>query len=487
LYICQLLFENKSIYYKKFLMKRIIITEEKFNKVLRTIKEQEEQDYVTIDSEDFMRLATLSSFNLSALSRIKKFQGKPIVIFGNLDLSGTDTNSLGNIIEVTGNLDLSKLDISSLGNLRKVGGTLDISNTKIKSLEGVQYKSLRTYGSSLEKIEIARQEREKRLEAEERRQNNEWDLNNEYIDEVGLKAHALFDYLVYQGQIDEISDEDRERLNSLNTELDELNIRYDQAEDAQEINSLFDRITDIELEIEEIIERNGDVYDIIPKRYTHYGLTTFEVVGLSRDIEYAVGDESETEDAALRYAKSFIDDVGIEGFRPGYIGEYVDGDEVAEYFEDMYRDMIYDSPESYFDEDELGLSEEDQERQDVLQDKIWEYEDQLKNWEGEHDDEYYEIQELIDELQEELDSIEPLGTPTDDMVEEKLEEILRDIRRNPVSYLKDYGYEMKNFVDLDKLAQGMVDDDGYGIISSYDGSYDTESVNGETYYIFRIN
>ena len=32
-----------------------------------------------------------------------------------------------------------------------------------------------------------------------------------------------------------------------------------------------------------------------------------------------------------------------------------------------------------------------------------------------------------------------------------------------------------------------VDSDGYGIISSYDGNYDTIEIKGKDYYIFRTN
>jgi DNA-binding transcriptional MerR regulator len=467
-------------------MKKIIISEEKFNKVLRIIKEQGESNVFEISSDDFYKIAKLASFNLTGLSKLKKFQGRPLKIVGNLDLSDTEVTSLGNIEEVTGNLNLSNTKTQNLGKLKKVGETLDITGSDVASVEGVSYKNIRKWGSKLEKLEIARKEREERLDADQRREENLWDINNEDISETGLKANALFDYLVYQNNLEEISDEQKENLRSLKQQLEELNEKYENAEDAQEINSLMDTITDIELEIEEIIENASDVYDIIPTRYSHYGLTTFKVLGMGRDIEYAVGTEEETEVAALENAKSFIDDVGLGGFRPGYIDDYIDATEVADYFEDDFRDRIHDSPESYFDDDELGLTEEQEERIEFLEEKISEYEEQLKQHEG-SDDEYYEIQDIIDELQEELDSIEPSGEPTDEMVEDKVQEMLRDVIRDPVHYLDEYGIDKKNFIDTDELAQGIVDDDGYGVLSSYDGSYDTEDVNGVTYYIFRIN
>ncbi len=67
------------------------------------------------------------------------------------------------------------------------------------------------------------------------------------------------------------------------------------------------------------------------------------------------------------------------------------------------------------------------------------------------------------------------------------EDRLDDVRRDPVRFLKDYGLDMNNFIDEDRAAQEYVDSDGYGIISSYDGNYDTIEIQGKDYYIFRTN
>jgi hypothetical protein len=471
-----------------FTMKKIIISEKKFNKVLKLIKEQEEGEYYEISANEFRKIAEAVGFKLGVLRKYKKFQGKPLKIIGDLDLSKTEVNSLGDIVIVTGDLDLSNTKLlQNLGELIMVGKTLDISKSEIASVQGVTYKYLRKWDSKLEKLEIAREERVIRMEADERREENVWDLNDEYIDDVGLKANALFDFLVGSGELNEISDDERERLNSLKQELEELNERYDNTEDANEINTLFDQITDIELEIEEIVESGSDVYDMIPKKYEHYGLEVFRVVGLGRDVEYAVGTEEEADEALQEYSKSYVEEVGLDGFREGYIDQYVDGDEVADYFEDWWRDDIYESPESYFNDDDFELTEEQEARIEYLEEKISEYEERLYQYEGEHGDEYYQIQEIIDELQEELDSIEPITEPTDEMVEEKLEERLSDVRRNPVGYLKDYGYDIKQFVDIDGLVEGLASDEGYGILSPYDGSYDVEYIKEKPYYIFRVN
>ena len=69
----------------------------------------------------------------------------------------------------------------------------------------------------------------------------------------------------------------------------------------------------------------------------------------------------------------------------------------------------------------------------------------------------------------------------------KVAELVRDVRRDPLDYLKNYGFSIKDYVDEDELAKGLVDSDGWGIMNSYDGNYDSERVANTTYYIMRTN
>jgi hypothetical protein len=45
----------------------------------------------------------------------------------------------------------------------------------------------------------------------------------------------------------------------------------------------------------------------------------------------------------------------------------------------------------------------------------------------------------------------------------------------------------EEYLDKDALAQAWVDADGLGIMSGYDGSYQTTYVNDETYVVMRTN
>jgi hypothetical protein len=85
----------------------------------------------------------------------------------------------------------------------------------------------------------------------------------------------------------------------------------------------------------------------------------------------------------------------------------------------------------------------------------------------------YSEHKMTDELMEEI--------------EEKVDEIMRDVMNDPLDKLKEWDIPVKDWVDFDAMAQGMVDSDGYGIMCGYDGSYDSEYVLEKQYIIIRNN
>ena len=447
-------------------MTKIRLTEAQLKRVVTILKEQEDSEYYNITPEEYKELMMYAGYNGNSLTKLKKFGGKPLRITGDVNLSSTPTTSLGNVAIIDGDLDVSRTKVSDVSKIDIQGSVRDFDTPISRRRERLE---------QLKKME----------EAQSRREDNEWGLDNEYIDDEGLKANALYEYLVNNGDLEGLTGEDLERIEQIRTTLSQLENQYDEAVEPEIISNLSIQISELEDELEELIDK-GDVYSIIPTNYSHYELTNFEVIGLTNQ-EYAVGTEEEVKKAAYDYGESLIDDIGVEGFNQHFIENHIDADAVVEYFEDWWRDDIYESPESYFDDDDYELTEEQQKRIEFLENQISQYEE-LQSELDSSDDEYDEYQELIDELQEELDEIAPeIGEPTDEMVEEKLEERLSDIRRYPLSYIKDYDLDIKNFVDEESLIEDMVNSDGYGILSSYDGSYETIEINGEDYYIFRIN
>ena len=451
---------------------KIILTNKDLHRIVKQIVEQVEGDYYKISPEEYIQLMSLGSYHGKAITKMKKFQGKPLWITGDLNLSSTPTDSLGNVGYIDGHLNISRTKISNL------------ENTKVKSW-------VSDSDTPRERIREKQELNAKLASQESLRDNDEWVL--EQGDETGEKAHALFDNLVNNGEIEPLSDEDKEKLTILRRKLQDLEQEYEELDDnddrAYEVQEAID---ETQSEIEELEENDADVYMMYPQpRYTHYGLTQFEVlIPGFKDREYTVGTNEEMDAAALQYAVSYIDDVGADGFSESFIEDYLDVDAIVSMAEDDYDYQVRDYPDSYFSDDDYELTSEQEQRIEQLESQISDLEEQLMDLDSD-DENYYEygkdIENQIDTLQEELDSIEVDTEPTEDMIENKVNELVRDVRRDPLDYLKNLGYDIKEYIDEDALAQGLVDSDGWGIMNSYDGQYDSEEVNGVTYYIMRTN
>ena len=131
-------------------------------------------------------------------NEIKKFGGKPLWITGDLKLNNTPTDSLGNV--------------------GYVDGRLDISNTNVSDISGIKVKNyVWDSGTPIERKRKARELAIKMADGEERRQNNEWSIDD--TDDEGLKANALFKWLVGNGDLEELDDEQKEILKNLKIEL----------------------------------------------------------------------------------------------------------------------------------------------------------------------------------------------------------------------------------------------------------------------------
>jgi len=395
--------------------KKVRLNESEFRNLIKQLVEQTEGEYYKIGANEYMELMKLSGYHGKGISRLPRFEGKPLWIEGDVNLSNTPTDSLGNVANINGSLSINNTNISDLGDTQVRGYVSKINTPLQRKIDA----------------EILRR---KRASADDRRENEEWSIEN--ADEVGLKANALFTYLNEVGDID---------------------------------------------------DEESDVYDVIPETYAHYGLQVFEFLG--QNASYAVGDEDEMDAAALRYAEDYIEDVGLDGFRQDYIDNYIDGDYVAEYFQDYYEDDVWSNPEIYFDEDDYELTPKQEKRISEIESEIEDYERQQQELDTEaedYDELYDDFQNLIDDLESEKDDITP-DEVTQDMVDNKVDELIRLVKRDPVYYIRDFGLELQNFVDKDELAKGLVDDDGWGIMNSYDGTYD--SVTGEDgvlYYVMRV-
>jgi chromosome segregation ATPase len=451
-------------------MRKILLNEEQFKRLIKLLKEQDESEYYKISPEDYIELITSASFNPKVFG-IKKFGGKPLYITGNLNLNGLkDMYSLGNVAYIDGNLNINNTKIASIG------------NTKVKG-------NISDYGSEMERIRIRKEELKKLDDANERREDGEWDLDNPNIDDEGLMANALFQFLVSEGKLNEMDEDTKVELQTKQQRLKELQERYDNVDgvlEPEEVSPLADEIFDLEEEIEELQGDYADVYYIMPQSYSYGALYYFEVVGL-RNQEYMVGSYDDAYDAAVKDQEQLLDDTGLENLPSWLIEDNIDKDDIRDEMREFYEDDIRNNPDIYFDEDDFELTDEEEERKEQLENYINEMEDLKSEKEDQRDeyehnsDEYNELDEQIQEIesnietaQEELDSIEPDTEPTDDMIDEKVDYYIRNT--DEIDWLKEMGYELSSYVNMTDVAKDIVESDGIGVLARYDGRYEYETV-----------
>ena len=346
----------------------------------------------------------------------------------------------------------------------------------------------------LQKLREQQRVQSLRNDAQDRRDENEWALDGNTPDE-GLKAHALLEYLVDNEGVSILSNDDRIEIQRINDEIERLNNEYDADEELR--GDLLDEISELEDELDNYADYI-DVYNIIPIG-KFYDTTEFEVIDSSvSNNKYAVGDDYEMKSSCEDYIENLIDDIGYEGFNAGFARQYLDTEAIISYAEDVYYQDVNDSPDSYFDDSERMLSNKQEETIEILRKRI-EYnantisrlEEQM---DGENDD---DIQEKIDELNElseeyiaEIEEIEedPDGDFPEDLIDDKIKDLVSDVRYDPESFMESFGLSWSEYVDKDEFIEGVISADGYGhTINSYDGTADEIYVGEKLFYVMRID
>lgn len=347
----------------------------------------------------------------------------------------------------------------------------------------------------LRKIETQRILNQKRASAEERRLEGEWDLNNSDIDEEGLKAHALLNFLVDSGDVIVLDEEEKVEIQRVKNQIEVLNTEYDESDDVR--TDLLNQIDELEGELADYDDRI-DVYNIVPTG-RFYNTTEFEVIDSNVDSNrYAVGTDSEMQSSCEEYVENLIDDIGYEGFNSGFAKNYLDEEAVASEAESYYDNDVRDNPEVYLDEDDRLLSDKQDEQIEILRSRISKIDVAIEDFEsrmdGEDDDEIEEkIQELkerLEEYEEEIEDIEndPDGDYPEELINEKVSDMVKNVKRDPESFLSDFGLNWNDFVNKQDFIQGVIDEDGYGhTINSYDGTADEIYIKDQLFYVMRID
>lgn len=464
-------------------MKKLIkLKNSDIKKIVNLVLEQDSNndvESVEVSPEKYLEIMKYAGYYARGVANLPQFKNKNIIITGSLNLNNTPTKSLDGI--------------------KVIQGSLDISGTQVSSIDGIQIKGyVSDWNTPLRKIKEKRIRNAKIAESNIRREDDEWRLDTGYgkADDEAYVAHAILEYLINNEKVKVKTEKDLARLEELNEMLE--NLQDKESEYEEQDKDLTDIHADIQVTEDEIEEINNkmDVYNLVPEG-THYRLPRFEVIG-NDDLEgnaYCAGRPEDVESAAKDYVRGQIDEGGYEHFNPSFVEYSIDVDYVVDYFRDYYEDDIRNNPDMYFNDDDYELTEEQRERITELENQISELEERQSNIENEAEEPgdvsvlWDKIQEKIDELESEKDDIEPeIGEPTEEMIDDKLEDMLTSVRRHPVDSLKDIGVEdLTNFIDENEFIDSVIDSDGLGILNHYDGSYDSVYVNGEEFYVMRLD
>ena len=316
-------------------------------------------------------------------------------------------------------------------------------------------------------------------EAQIRRENNEWE-------DYDL-AHALMTYLIENGDWEGSTKEEiQDQIDNLRNEMenDPEVINDPDGPRAQEYGEDLNNL-------EEELEEAEDVYELIPEPYETEDYAGFEYGGA----EWLVATEEGADEYAYERVESLIDDIGYEGFNEGFVENHIDGERMAYYYEEWFRDDVDNEPESYLDEDIYGddmeLTSEAKEEIEKIKEMIGEFNEELEETDDsimreELEDKIQDLESEIEDLEDDEDSYEF----TEEAKEKYVESRMDDVRYDPVSFLRDYGLEreIENFIDQESFIEDVINSDGRGhTISSYDGSEDEVEYEGTTYYIYRMN
>ena len=271
-------------------------------------------------------------------------------------------------------------------------------------------------------------------------------------------------------------------------ENDEWNLEDNDDVQAEMANAVYNIIQD---SYGVVVGEDEDIYNLLPAEYSHYGLPTFEWMGEDdQGLVMAVGGWDQVYEAAKEYTQNLWDDMGSEAFSQSFVENYIDEDSIRSYFEDVFESDIRYNPESWFDDEDLPLSNEQVSEIAKLEEEKETLDEIIAN----HDDVYTDVEielaeDRFQEIEDEIDRINsnPEGEPTEDMIENIVSSLVDEKMYNVVNSMSEYGMELDEYIDVDRLIEDVVDTDGIGpALSSYDGEEHEEQINGTWYHAIRV-
>ena len=392
---------------------------------------EQDDNLVSISPQDYLELLDDVGGIAERITRLKPYRGKGIVITGDLNLG-----KYKNVGPLTG--------------VVRVMGRLDISNTNVPNLNGITVdRYISDYGSSMWKIKEQAKLDQKLAELDEKRQEGEWDVENE--DDDSERTEALYEYLEQNGDVDTVEDE----------------------------------------EGNEVPE---DKYYIYPSGNATYGYgKQYEWLGGGNGFNsntYDVYTEDEADNAAKYAVESMIDDMGMDAFSEWVFDDALDTQSWVSWLQDFYDDYVRQDPEGY--DIPLELSQQQARQVQQLQATLDSLNNRLET-EDLPDDQYEAIELKIEGLEDTIQEIkdDPQGGYDESAIENEINDRVSEWEDDIKGFISMYGYDkdfIMDFIDTNDITNTVISSDGYGsILNSYDGDYDTFNINGNEYYVMRVS
>ena len=392
---------------------------------------EQDDNLVSISPQDYLELLDDVGGIAERITRLKPYRNKGIVITGDLNLS-----KYKNVGPLTG--------------IVRVMGRLDISQTNVPNLNGITVdRYISDYGSSMWKIKEQAKLDQKLAELDEKRQEGEWDVENE--DDDSERTEALYEYLEQNGDVDTVEDE----------------------------------------EGNEVPE---DKYYIYPSGNATYGYgRQYEWLGGGNGFNsntYDVYTEEEADDAAKVAVEQMLDDMGMESFSEWVFEGALDTKSWISWLEDFYDDIVRNDPENY--DIPLELSQQQMRQVQQLQATLDSLNKRLETEEL-PDDQYEALELKIEGLEDTIQEIkdDPQGDYDESLIENEINDRVNEYEDDIKGFISMYGYDkdfIMDFIDTNDITNTVISSDGYGsILNSYDGDYDTFNINGNEYYVMRVS
>jgi len=277
--------------------------------------------------------------------------------------------------------------------------------------------------------------------AENRRDRDDWNEKNLHSGDLGSQAHALFEYLRNEGDIDE----------------------------------------------------SYDVYDIIPMG-DHFDMKIFAVKD-DLDSQWMVGTEYQTHESAVNSLKDLIDGDNVKNyFSNDFILGSINIGQFNRYLRELLDDLINQDPEGWLSDDDRELTDKQEDFIKYLNIKKDRLEKTLDNADQDNQD---EIQDQITEVEEKISEIEsdPQGEYSEEAIENQIDEMYVSYEGDPESFFNDhYGeydaevLERHGLIDIRDLIEEAITADGpEHFLSYYDGESDRVYYEPDYYTIMRYS